>query len=37
MEGKVADLSLVLLSKFGANRQKSALKTDISHMREHWT
>ncbi len=33
MAGKVVDQSLVLLSKFGASRQKSAPKTATSHIR----
>ena len=34
MAGKVVNLSFVLLSKFGASRQESALKTATSHIRE---
>lgn len=33
MAGKVVNLSFVLLSKFGASRQESALKTATSHIR----
>lgn len=34
MAGKVVNSSFVLLSKFGASRQESALKTATSHIRE---
>lgn len=34
MAGKVINLSLVLLSKFGASRQESASKTATSHIRK---
>lgn len=34
MAGKVVNLNFVLLSKFGASRQKSASKTATSHIRQ---
>lgn len=34
MAGKVVKSSLVLLSKFSANRQESASKTATSHIRK---
>ena len=34
MAGKVVNSSFVLLSKFGASLQESALKTATSHIRE---
>ena len=34
MAGKVVNSSIELLSKFGASRQESALKTATSHIRK---
>lgn len=34
MAGKVVNLSLVLLSKFGASRKENAFKTAASHTRK---